>query len=101
MYSKDEVQRRRAHLELDRWLMENRVQVIHLLVEALENRPKKKRWSLRRWPAHKHRCTECKNEFVEVKPIYKIGAIVCCSYTCWIKAIAAVHEEEEEHNNAQ
>lgn len=94
---KDDGLRRRAHLELDRWLMTHRTEVIDLVVEALENRNRKKKRLWTKWPAHKHVCTTCKKKFAEAKPIYTVNDIVCCSYTCWVDAIAIdmINEEEE------
>lgn len=85
--SKDEIKRRRAHVELDRWLMSRRLKVIELVIEALQRRGNPKfRWRL--WPTHKYQCTTCKKEFADTNPIYRVDSIVCCSYKCWLDAIS-------------
>ena len=90
--SKDGVLRRRAPVELDRWLMTHRMKVIELVIEVLQ-RQRTPVWKRLRgmWPAHKYVCTACAKEFANSKPIYTVGDIVCCSYECWLKTI----EKEE------
>lgn len=91
--SKDELKRRRAHVELDRWLMMRRLQVIELVIEALQRRSGMRfRWKL--WPTHKYECTACKKEFADTNPIYKVEGIVCCSYKCWLDAIGKEDTDE-------
>lgn len=86
--SKYEVLRRRAHVELDRWLMTHRMNAIELVIEGLQ-RQRTPIWKRLRgmWPAHKYVCTACAKEFANSKPIYKVVDIVCCSYECWLKTI--------------
>ena len=91
---KDDGLRRRAHLELDRWLMTHRTEVIDLVVEALENRNRKQKRLWTKWPTQKHRCTTCNKKFAESHETYRADNISCCSYTCWATAISTNEEEE-------
>ena len=71
--SKDEVLRRRSHVELDRWLMTHRMKAIELVIEGLQ-RQRTPVWKLLRgmWPAHKYARTACDKEFANSKPIYRL-----------------------------